>query len=270
MATARRNTSPKLPPRLRPIGKIRSSFHTKFAAPHQPDHGQSTENTIELIPRRNFEQAVQDLAGFSHIWLVWWFHENRTWKPLVRPPRGDAMKRGVFATRSPHRPNPIGITVVELRSVSGRCLTIGPCDLLDGTPILDIKPYIPAIDAFPEASNGWLAAIAAAPRFSVSLSPRAAEQARWLRENYAIDFISRAIQLLEIDPTPHRTRRISAVPGGFRMGCGGWRLHFTRRDTAITIERCTPGYPQSYLDDPKLTKVPDRDAQRAFRRRWNS
>lgn len=270
MKRTQRRGEPKLPPRLQPIGIVHSSFSTKFSAPHQPEEESAAENTIELLPRHNFEQALQDLAGFSRIWLLWWFHENATWKPLVRPPRGTATKRGVFATRSPHRPNPIGITAVELRSISGRTLTIGPCDLLDGTPILDIKPYIPAIDSFPEASIGWLEAIETTPRYTVTLSPLATEQAQWLQEKYSIDFITRAIHLLEIDPTPHRTRRISAVRGGFRMGCGGWRAHFTRHDSAVSIERLGAGYPQSYLDNPKLTQIPDREAQREFRRRWES
>jgi len=267
--TDKRSTR-RLPPRLKPIGIVRSGFATKFAAPHQPDETSAVENIVELLPRHNFEQALKDLEGFSRVWLVWWFHENTTWRPLVRPPRGDATKRGVFATRSPHRPNPIGMTAVELHSIRGRTLTIGPCDLLDGTPILDIKPYIPAIDSFPNATIGWLDAVGVEPRFTVILSPTAAEQVRWLLDTHRVDFISRAIHLLKIDPTPHRTRRIAPVKGGFRMGCGGWRVYFRLDDTTITIDRLGPGYPQSYLDDPKLTRIPDREAQREFRRRWSS
>lgn len=260
---------PTLPPRLKPIGFIHSDFSTKFSAPHQPDMRKGGTSTIELLPQHNFEQALRDLAGFSHVWLVWWFHENPGWKPLVRPPRGPAVKRGVFATRSPHRPNPLGLTAVELREVRGRILTIGPCDLLDGTPILDIKPYIPEVDSFPHASTGWLESISNVPRYSVSLSTQAEEQIAWLREHFQVDFIDRVTQLLEVDPTPHRTRRILATPNGFRMGCGGWRVNFTAQGAAVLIEDITPGYPLSYLEDSSLTKIPDRSAQRAFHTRWS-
>ena len=268
MRRAAPRTKTRLPPRIKPIGVIRSGFTTKFAAPHQPAPDTVESNTITLLPNHNFEQALKDLAGFDRVWLIWWFHENAGWKPLVRPPRGAQTKRGVFATRSPHRPNPLGLTAVELKSIVGRTITIGPCDLLDGTPILDIKPYIPAIDSFPNAATGWLGRLDTTPHYTVQLSSTAAAQAAWLRDEFAIDFLSRAVKLLEIDPTPHRTRRITAVKDGFRMGCGGWRVYFTSGSGVVTIERLGPGYPRSYLDDPKLTKIPDRAAQRAFMDRW--
>lgn len=186
----------------------------------------------------------------------------------MRPPRGPAVKRGVFATRSPHRPNPIGLTAVELHSIKGRILTIGPCDLIDGTPILDIKPYIPAVDSFPNASPGWIRSVPTEERYTVELSPEATAQIEWLREHFGIDFITRALELLAIDPRPHRTRRIVATADGFRMGCGGWRVNFLVNDTQVSIHSIGPGYPKSYLEDRSLSKIPDREAQRAFMVRW--
>ena len=137
---------------LEPIGFLHSPKRVKFAAPHQPDETKDERSVIELLPGRNFEQALKDVAGFSRVWLLWWFHRNTTWQPQVTPPRGPRRKRGVFATRAPHRPNPLGLTPVQLLSVEGRCLTIGPCDLVDGTPILDIKPYVPRFDSVPDAT----------------------------------------------------------------------------------------------------------------------
>src|SRR5690606_3535482 len=133
----------------------------------------------------DYEQALQDLTGIDRVWLLSWFHRNDRWRPLVLPPRGPAQRRGVFATRSPHRPNPLGLTSVAPLNVSGRRLLLGPCDLVDGTPIFDVKPYVPAYDAFPHARAGWIDAVENAlrepPRFSVDFSPLATAQAQWLR-----------------------------------------------------------------------------------------
>ena len=113
------------------------------------------EGTIEL-KREYATEFLKDLDSFSHIWLLPWFHLNgHRKKPLVQPPRGGP-KRGVLATRAPHRPNPLGLSVVELIKIEGRVLHVRGLDLIDGTPILDIKPYISDYDAHPEASRGWL------------------------------------------------------------------------------------------------------------------
>ena len=101
-------------------------------------------------------EIIHDVDGFSHLWLLAWFHLNGARrKPLVRPPIGGP-KRGVFATRAPHRPNPVGLTAVRLLRVRGRDLHVRGVDLIDGTPILDIKPYIPDYDAIDDATRGWL------------------------------------------------------------------------------------------------------------------
>lgn len=258
---------------LKPIGSIRTTKQVKFDAPHQPTDGIEEHNVIELLPGNNFEQALSDLSGFDRIWLIWWFHRNNTWRPRVLPPRGSAVRRGVFATRSPHRPNPIGITAVPLIKIVGRTLHVGNTDLVDGTPILDIKPYISQIDAFPEATSGWLQEIeeefSTPPRYSISLSPIAKTQLEWLQREWKIDFTERAFNILSRDPTPHRTRRISRCAGGtYKMGCGGWRLIFTVADALVTILNVTPGYPSRLLLGEGYDRVPDRDAQIAFQSLW--
>ncbi|MCL4126698.1 UNVERIFIED_CONTAM: hypothetical protein GTU68_013690, partial [Idotea baltica] len=121
---------------LSPIGYLDSEKKNKFDAPHQPDPKCTEISKIELLKNMNFEQALQDIDGFSHIWILSWFHKNKSWKPQVRPPRGENKKRGVFATRSPHRPNPIGLTVVKVIKIEKNVLYIGSHDLVDGTPIL--------------------------------------------------------------------------------------------------------------------------------------
>ena len=153
-------------PAYSPIAFARSPYAQRIDAPHQPtvvegtESGETAEATIEFaegIPT----SAFRDLAGFERIWLVFVFHRSEGWKAEVRPPRGGG-KRSVRATRSPHRPNPIGLSAVELIAVEDRALRVRGMDLLDGTPILDIKPYVPYADAFPSARAGWIDAIDAA------------------------------------------------------------------------------------------------------------
>ena len=143
-----------------PIAFVRSPYARRIDAPHQSTvvAGTATlaaaEATIEFLAGFP-EAAYRDLAGFERIWLVFVFHRSEGWKIEVRPPRGGG-KRSVLATRSPHRPNAIGLSAVELVAVCDGALRVRGVDLLDGTPIIDIKPYVPYADAFPAARAGWI------------------------------------------------------------------------------------------------------------------
>ena len=144
----------------RPIGIIHSPYVRRIDAPHQGTVVEGTESGEPALATLQLEewvdeQAVQDLDGFERVWLVFAFHLSEGWKSTVKPPRGGP-KRGVLATRSPHRPNSIGLSAVELIRVEGRTLYLRGVDLLDGTPVLDIKPYVPYADAFPDARAGWI------------------------------------------------------------------------------------------------------------------
>jgi tRNA-Thr(GGU) m(6)t(6)A37 methyltransferase TsaA len=247
----------------------------KFEAGHQPVDDAEQTHVLELKPGLGYEQALRDLAGFDRVWIIWWFHQNKTWRPLVLPPRGRSQRRGVFATRSPHRPNPLGMTPVRLLKIAGLRLTLGPCDLVDGTPVLDLKPYIPAYDSFPGAAAGWIDAVdeelRQPPRFTVVLSPLAEEQARWLREPWGVDFLERLTELLARDPTPHRTRRIKRVEGDrLTIGCGAWRAVFAVAGETVHVLALEPGYPMKFLTREGYDEVPDREAQMAFLKYWPS
>ena len=161
----------------RPIGIVRTPYARRIDAPHQPtvvvgtETGSPAEATLELdalLP----ETVLRDLDGFARIWLIFTFHLSEGWAPLVQPPRGPRGKRGVLATRSPHRPNAIGLSAVELVAVEGRTLRLRGVDLLDGTPVLDLKPYIPYADAFPGARAGWIDAVDAATGVHSAPGPR--------------------------------------------------------------------------------------------------
>ncbi len=260
---------------LQPIGFIRTEKQVKFDARHQPAEDRPERNFLELVPGRDYALALRDLEGFSRVWLVWWFHRNKGWRPVVLPPRGPAKRRGVFATRSPYRPNPLGLTPVPLIAVEKGRLVLGPCDLVDGTPVFDIKPYIPAYDSFPDETSGWTAevdaALAGPPAFGVALSPLATTQAEWLLEQWGVDYRARMVELLERDPSPHRTRRIRRRKDGrLEIGCGAWRGYFAVEENRVEVTALDAAYPLRFLNDPALDVLPDREAQLAFLARWPS
>ena len=147
---------PALPP-LRPIGVVRTPQRVHHEAPRQSGLGRGGTGTIEL--RQGLQNGLADLAGFSHVWVVFWCHLARGFRSRVVPPR-DTEKRGVFATRAPQRPNPIGLSCVRLLAVRKRVLTIGDHDILDGTPVLDLKPYLPYCDSIADAAVGYVADLA--------------------------------------------------------------------------------------------------------------
>ncbi len=263
---------------LEAIGYFHTEMQLKFDSPHQPDLASAGDggrgNYIELSSGLGFERALKDLAGFERIWVISCFHLNKTWRPMVLPPRGPPRRRGLFATRSPHRPNPIGLSAVTLLGVDGLKLRVGSCDLVDGTPILDIKPYIPTNDAFPAAKFGWVEELereyAKPPGYFVELSELAREQLLWLQREWGVDFISRARELLARDPQPHRTRRIKLLDSGvYRMGCGAWRIYFSLDQTRVLVQSVAPGYPMRTLLDKSLDRVPFREAQIAFAKLWS-
>ena len=146
---------------LTPIAHIRSDFSEKFGIPRQSGLVEELAATVVFEPEYRDPSALRGLDGFSHLWLIWEFSQSRGWSPTVRPPRLGGNKRlGVFATRSPFRPNSLGLSSVGLVEVrlqgpEGPTLVVSGADLLDGTPILDVKPYLPYTDAHPEASGGF-------------------------------------------------------------------------------------------------------------------
>jgi tRNA-Thr(GGU) m(6)t(6)A37 methyltransferase TsaA len=146
---------------IEPIGVVHSPYVQRHGTPRQPGMQSEKEHSgsdgvIELFADKVAPEALNDLAGFTHAWIISWFHLNGPRKrPLVRPPRGGP-KRGVFATRAPHRPVPIGLSAVRVLGVDGLLVRIRGLDLLDGTPVLDLKPYVPDFDSVPEAGRGWL------------------------------------------------------------------------------------------------------------------
>lgn len=220
-----------------PIGIIRSGFREKFGIPRQAGLAPAARATLELLPPYNEPAAVRGLEGFSHVWLVFVFHgiPLGRWRPTVRPPRlGGNRRLGVFATRSTFRPNPIGLSAVKLERITTRLgqavLHLQGVDLLDGTPVLDIKPYLPYADCIPEATGGF-AFETPAPLAAVEFSSSAALFcANWLHG----DLRELLIQLLRQDPRPAYQASHQA-PRSYGMKLFDCDVRWEIRDEAVYV-----------------------------------
>jgi len=161
---------PGAPVWLQPIGWVSSPYRRRFGTPQQAAATNSdAEAVLKLDPKRIPLAALADLEGMERIWVLSHLDRGGTWAAEVRPPRGPRVRRGLFATRSPDRPCPIGLSALRLVRVDGWDLHVRGIDLLDGTPILDLKPYVPYCDAFPEAKAGWIDEI---PRAELQFAKR--------------------------------------------------------------------------------------------------
>ena len=142
---------------ITPIGCIHTPFKQKLGIPRQPGLSQSAQGLIELTTEFRREDCLRELQSFSHLWITFLFSEAKNWKPTISPPRLEGKKKvGVFASRSPHRPNNLGLSVVKLLEVTDDFLIrVSGVDMLDQTPIIDIKPYLPQWDSISDATQGW-------------------------------------------------------------------------------------------------------------------
>jgi tRNA-Thr(GGU) m(6)t(6)A37 methyltransferase TsaA len=227
---------------LRPIGVARTPLRDPVDAPRQPAAARDIEGVIELQSGQGFEFALEDLEPGQALWIVFWFHRSDSWRAKVRPPRG-LKRRGVFATRSPHRPNPIGLSSVELLRVDGLSLHVRGVDLLDGTPVLDIKPFVPYTDALFTGGPGWLGAPEdVGPKMRVEFAPKAREQLDYLERELGISLERALCDKLEMGTAPHPYRRIRKERSGFLLAHKEWRVRFeTEGDTAHVLSLGT-GY----------------------------
>ena len=222
---------------IHPIAHIHSEFPTKFGIPRQSGLAPSLRAEILFEPEYRVAEAVRGLEAFSHVWLIWQFSQavRQGWSPTVRPPRLGGNKRmGVFATRSPFRPNNLGLSSVKLEEIRldpqrGPVLLVSGADLLDGTPILDIKPYLPYVDSHPDAVGGFAdpvkdlrLEVVCPPSLLEPLPPRQREA---------------LLQVLEEDPRPSYQQDPSRVYG---MVFAGWEVRFSVEGTVLTVTQILP------------------------------
>lgn len=216
---------------ITPIARMRSDFPTKFGIPRQSNLVDGLESTIVFEPAFRNPDALRGIEGYSHIWIIWQFSEavRQDWSPTVRPPRlGGNIRMGVFATRSPFRPNNLGLSCVKLlgieQSSDGTVLRVSGADLMDGTPIFDIKPYIPYSDSFPDALGGFTDTAAdfllevVFPPHLLELLPENKRQA--------------AIGVLSHDPRPSYQRKPNRIYG---LSFAGFDIRFTVQDKTLTV-----------------------------------
>lgn len=219
------------------IARMRSDFPTKFGIPRQSGLVEELRSTVVFEPAFRNSDALRGIEEFSHIWLIWQFSEavRSDWSPTVRPPRlGGNTRLGVFATRSPFRPNPLGLSCVRLLGVEhsrefGTVLQVAGADLMDGTPILDIKPYIPYADCKPEALEGftgtapdYLLQVDFPPELLIQL-PEAKRQA--------------ALEVLSHDPRPSYQNAPDRVYG---LSFAGFDIRFRVCGSTLTVQELIP------------------------------
>ena len=222
---------------LQIIGRIRTDFPTKFGLPRQGNFAESLTGMIIMEPEYRKVAAFKGIEEYSHLWLLWGFSEVRRkkWVPTVKPPRlGGKIHKGVFATRSPFRPNPIGLTCVKLEEIQwdtsqGPVLIVSGIDMMDGSPVYDIKPYLAYADAFPHAKSG----------FGEKVKDHVLDVVfpdKWLQ---MLDEKKRAgaIEMLRQDPRPPYHNHVEQI---YKIAFADVDIHFTVEDERLTVCKVIP------------------------------
>lgn len=215
---------------MKVIARVKSDFPTKFGIPHQSGRIESLKASIIFEPEYRNPDMLRGLDEYSYIWLIWEFSENKTWSPMVRPPRlGGNVKKGVFATRSPFRPNPIGLSSVKLEEIEfhpklGPVIHISGADLMDGTPIFDIKPYLPGVDVHTDAKGGFTTRIQD-HRLKVHFPEE-------LLEGIPVEKRSDLLKVLANDPRPGYQKDPERIYG---MPFGDKDIHFKVENETLTV-----------------------------------
>lgn len=218
---------------MHPIAHMCSDFPTKFGIPRQSGLVEELRSMIVFEPEYRSEDALRGIEDFSHLWLIWQFSQavREGWSPTVRPPRlGGNTRMGVFATRSPFRPNNLGLSCVRLLEVKhtqqyGTVLIVGGADLLDGTPIFDIKPYIPYSDSRPEAAGGFTDRVG-----DFLLDVKFPQE---LLEKLPADKQAAAVGVLSHDPRPSYQRKPGRLYG---LNFAGFDIRFTVENAVLTVQ----------------------------------
>jgi tRNA-Thr(GGU) m(6)t(6)A37 methyltransferase TsaA len=225
---------------FKPIGLLHSELKQRYETPRQGVLVKGSTAVINLNPKNNFEQAVKDLDGFDRVWIIYQFHLSKNWKPLVSPPRHTRNKVGVFATRAPYRPNQIGLSCVKLEKVEGLKIFISESDILDGSPILDIKPYLPYSDSFPGSKTGWVKS-GLENIYEVVFDEKAKQFADKLKKEENVNLLSYTQVQLEFNPTDTTRKRISqaASKSGkgiiFILAYQKWRINYSVDETTRIV-----------------------------------
>jgi tRNA-Thr(GGU) m(6)t(6)A37 methyltransferase TsaA len=234
---------------LNAIAVFRCSKKQTLEASSQGTLDPNSQGSIDLSHLPQSSEMLQGLEGFSHLWIIFIFHQTEGhWKPMVWPPRAER-KVGVFASRSPHRPSPIGMTAVKIEKIEGPKIWVLGHDLIDGTPILDIKPYLAYADSFPDSTHGW---VEHAPVYDVQFNSEAKAALQWLNEHGLTEFTATLQQQLRFHPTDHRRKRVKPLKDTnpsfliprFQFAYRTWRALFEVNEstTVVNVLKIYSGY----------------------------
>ena len=256
------------------IGTFFGDAIYKYDAPRQGRLFAGHPGRIVLNSGMNFETALRDLDGFERIWVIFLFHENDGWRPTTRPPVPPKGKDrvGTFASRSPYRPNPIGLSCVRLLKIEGLTLYVDEADLLNETPVLDIKPYIPMADAFPDAKAGWVEE-QVGDLWNIEMSDEFAAQNRWIADHSAFDLLSFAqVQLSrgnfskDVFDSSRRRLTIDENTHTGVLAYRTFRIHFSYDEStrSVLLQCIASGYTAEELAPGAEDKYGDKDLHRNF------
>ena len=247
-----------------PIGYFQTKSQELYHTPSQPSSTISNSGVIALNNHSGFELALRGLEQFDLIWVIFRFHRHNSWKPMVLPPRG-GKKQGVFATRSPHRPNFIGMSCVRLKAIEGLKIFIDNHDLIDQTPILDIKPYINYADSHISKQQGWLDEIPRQTPLTLQWSLQAKEQLEYLLQSWKCDLRVFIENRLVLSPYPYPSNRVKKMGDNtYQLAYKTWRFYYTIIDDVLMITQIASGYDKETLCGEKISKWDDVPIHRAF------
>ena len=252
---------------IKSIGWFRTQKLELYQCAHQPMAEDVSTGVIKLHGGHNYEQALKGLEGFSKLWVLFLFHGAEHWKPMVQPPRGKR-KMGCFATRSPHRPNNIGMSALDLLEIKGRNVWVGGHDMIDGTPVIDIKPYLSVVDAFPGEKAGWTEGVEAALPADIHVSEDCKVKLEWLKSE-GLDLWSLSETTLRYYPLPQKRKRTRWLTADTcELACKTWRLHY-RLDgdecrRRVELMSISTGYPEDILSGLAPSPWEDLDLHRRF------
>lgn len=245
-----------------------ATFYCDKMYPYEAARQGSIDNSqslgeIRFFKEYNYLQALEGIEGFSHLWVIYQFHHNQNWKPKVSPPRGSENKVGVFATRAPYRPNALGLSCLELVKVEGLSLWVRGFDLLNETPIFDIKPYVTYADSFPEARLGWLEN-SNQEKYTLSFSALARKQIEFIKSAKHPEIESFIANQLEVEPFNSNKKRVSALSDVHGvLAYRTWRIEFALENKKICVQRLFSGYSKQDLENSE-DKYQDKKIHQQF------
>lgn len=241
--------------KFRSIGKISSQYDSKYQAPRQANITQTRQlSKIELFDWVEAHFSLRELDGVERIFIFYIFDRSTNWKPIVNPPRGNK-KVGVFASRSPYRPNPIGMSICKIVEVDSNYIIVENADLLDNTPIIDIKPYIPEYDSFPESRVGWIDELEK-HSYDFVISEKVSKIYNLLKDFSAemniegFDYFNTILDLLNANPYPKKYRRIKKLDENkYQIAIKSWRFEYIISENKIEICDFYSGYTKSQINN---------------------